>query len=147
MSYDPTTHATEHFSWAELDPTGKAGPGSRANLHRLANDILEPLRVHLGEPVSVTSGYRDISEQQAIWDRAVREAGGDETKAREHVAPPGHSQHNLGNAADLAFPTEAARERLVAYLVTNPAVGGIGLYPWGVHVDRRPRDGDVIARW
>lgn len=147
MSYDTTTHTTEHFAWSELDPNGLAGPGDRSNLHRLANDILEPLRASLGEPLRVNSGFRSIAAQEAIWKQAVAEAGGDEAVAREHVAPPGHSQHNVGNAADIDAPTDAQRDRIVAYLVTNPAVGGIGLYPWGVHVDRRPRDGGPIARW
>lgn len=146
MSYDATTNASDHFAWSELDPDGLAAPGDRANLHTLANDVLEPLRAHLGEPLTINSGFRSIASQAAIWNDAVAKYGSEEA-ARAHVAPPGHSQHNLGNAADLSAPTEAARDRIVAYLVTNPAVGGIGLYDWGVHVDRRPRDGGPIARW
>lgn len=145
MSYDTTTHATEHFAWIELDPSTLAGPVARANLHKLANDVLEPIRKHFGKPAHVTSGYRDIALQERIWRDAVAKYGS-EAAAREHVAPPGHSQHEVGTAADF-WIEGVSPSTVAAFASTLPTVGGIGIYPSWTHVDIRPRDGGVIARW
>lgn len=147
--YDTKTHATEHFAWSEWDPQGIATPDQRAAFHRHANNVLEPLRKFLGRPVTITleGGVRSHAEQKAIWDKAVREAGGDESVAALHVAHPGSSRHEVGDATDIPEARLSERKRIIAYLLTNPAVGGIGEYPWGIHVDSRPRFGGVIARW
>ena len=147
MSYDSKTHCTEHFSWAEMDPEGLAGEGARLCLHRLCNDVLEPLRARFGKPVHVTSGYRDRTVQARIWNEAVRKYGGP-AEAEKYVAPPGHSQHELGTAADL-WIEDVTLTAIADHLSTNPVVGGIGIYRIDgfVHVDIRPREGGVIARW
>lgn len=141
--YDTKTHATEHFSWAELDPQNLAGPVARANLHKLANDVLEPIRKHFGKPVHVTSGYRDISLQRALYQRDVAAHGG---VPSGEVAAPGHSQHEVGTAADI-WIEGVAPSTVAAYAATLPTVGGIGIYASFTHVDIRARDGGVIARW
>lgn len=144
MSYDPTTHYSEHFAHSEFNKQGDPDPESAQNLHRLCNDVLEPAREHTPDGmihISEEGGFRPPALQQAIWDRASqaeRDAG--------LIAHPGHSQHEKGNAADCLMGP-AGVPRFVDYLETNPAVGGIGIYPWGVHVDRRPRVDGVIARW
>ncbi len=53
----------EFFSWAELEVTStglpnEAPPGARTNLQLLTQQILDPLRRHLGRPIRITSGYR-----------------------------------------------------------------------------------------
>lgn len=142
--YDTTTHYTEHFAHSEFNKQGDPGPIAANNIHRLCNDILEPARPHSesGEiDISKEGGFRPLSIQQAIWDnasQAERDAG--------LVAHPGHSQHEVGNAADI-LQTRMGIPRLYDYLESNPAVGGLGIYLWGIHVDRRPRDGGPIARW
>lgn len=147
MSYNPSTHCTEHFSWPEMDRAGLAGAGTRKNLHRLCNDVLEPMRAHFGKPVHVTSSYRDRGVQQTLWLQAIAKYGSS-AAAEAHVAPPGHSQHELGTAADL-WIEGVDLEHIADHLASNPAVGGIGIYPSEgfVHVDIRPRQGGVIARW
>lgn len=151
MIYDPTTHATEHFMWSEWDPRGLTTPGStlRDAFHRHANGVLEPMRAHFGTPLHITElgGVRLTSDQQGIWDRALAENGGDVAKTRLHVAMPGNSRHEHGDATDLAEERAGVRAAWIAYLITNPNVGGIGEYPWGLHVDSRPRTDGVIARW
>jgi hypothetical protein len=47
----------------------------------------------------ITSGYRSTAEQQALYDEAVATYGADE--AANWAAPPGHSNHEKGIAADL----------------------------------------------
>ena len=74
----------EGGSWAAGSTTGLA-PAMRAALARAA--------ALLGRPVPVTSGFRSIAEQRALW-------------ARRHtnpypVAPPGTSMHGRGLAVDV----------------------------------------------
>lgn len=57
----------------------------------------------------VSSGYRSPERQAQLWDDALKKYGS-ESAARKWVAPPGRSQHNHGNAADLKYMADAARE-------------------------------------
>lgn len=50
----------------------------------------------------IMSGYRSPERQKQLWDAAVAKYGS-AAVARKWVAPPGNSQHNHGNAADLSF--------------------------------------------
>lgn len=70
--------------WAQGSSTGLA-PGMRAAIARAA--------ALLGRPIPITSGFRSIAEQRALW-------------ARRHtnpypVAPPGTSMHGRGLAIDV----------------------------------------------
>lgn len=56
-----------------------------------------------GDWLLLTSGYRDVAEQQGIWDRNLAQSGEEYTKM--YVAQPGHSEHHTGLAADLSFFT------------------------------------------
>ena len=74
----------EGGSWAQGSSTGLA-PAMRAALARAA--------ALLGRPVPITSGFRSMAEQRALW-------------ARRHtnpypVAPPGTSMHGRGLAIDV----------------------------------------------
>ena len=57
-----------------------------------------------GGRYSVSSGYRSIAEQTALWNRS--------DKSGRMVARPGGSKHNYGLAADLAPPTTAAHRAM-----------------------------------
>ncbi len=59
--------------------------------------------------VTINSGFRDIQRQQELWLEALKKYGSPEV-ARKWVAPPGNSQHNKGNAADLGFANDSARQ-------------------------------------
>ena len=64
----------------------------------------------VGGGVTVTSGFRSVAEQQAIWDRTPVERRG------KWVARPGSSYHNkmiggLSGAQDLAFSSPQVRNR------------------------------------
>lgn len=75
-------------SWAAGSSTGLA-PAMRAALARAA--------ALLGRPVPITSGFRSMAEQQALWARRYSNP--------YPVAPPGTSMHGRGLAIDvpLAF--------------------------------------------
>lgn len=87
------TPLTEHFFLEEMlkSPTATrlgfeeqfAPPESiKQNLKALCENVLEPLRVKLGKPITITSGYRCERDNAAI--------GG-----------ANNSQHVLGQAADI----------------------------------------------
>ena len=59
--------------------------------------------------VTINSGFRSVERQQQLWLDALRKYGSPEA-ARKWVAPPGNSQHNKGNAADLGYSSDAARQ-------------------------------------
>lgn len=59
--------------------------------------------------VTINSGYRSPERQQELWLAALQKYGSPEA-ARKWVAPPGNSQHNKGNAADLGYSSDAAKQ-------------------------------------
>jgi hypothetical protein len=78
-----------------------------------------------GRPMNIHDGYRCPEHNAAV--------GG---------VP--HSEHELGAAADLTI-TGLKLKQMLAYALSVPAFGGIGIYPdqGFIHVDVRPR----LARW
>lgn len=82
--------------------TGMADPFQQA-LARMLQEA--PAEVKIG----ITSGYRSPEVQQRLWEEALIKYGSPEA-ARKWVAPPGKSQHNHGNAADLEFMSPEAQE-------------------------------------
>lgn len=52
--------------------------------------------------LQVYSGYRSPELQAQLYEKALAKYGSP-SAARKWVAPPGRSQHNSGNAADLKF--------------------------------------------
>lgn len=88
--------------------------------------IADEIRRRAGVPITVNSGVRCV--------RHNAEVGG--------VA---NSNHLLGEAVDLhcaLSPSELAgiAEEVTAQMI--PGRGGIGIYPWGIHVDN-----GVYSRW
>lgn len=132
------TQLSAHFKLRELvsenDPV-RPGAIEMANLVELCKTVLEPLRLQLGRPIQITSGYRSPSHNQKI--------GGAKG-----------SMHCLGIAADISVPAEAGSQvqeqiKVARLLYQNPAVGGIGLYARKqiVHVDIRDWVGKSPAMW
>lgn len=83
---------------------------------------LQKIREHFERPVTVNSGYRTAAHNQAVNGSV-------------------NSQHLYGKAADIHI---AGLEPLILVQYAETlAMGGIGLYGWGAHVDTR----SVISRW
>lgn len=104
-----------HFTEEELRGAG-APVAVRANLGRLARELLEPLRAVLGVPLRVTSGYRAPEHNAAV--------GGSET-----------SQHMDGTAADispvgLSLYDAAQRIDAAELAGTMPLYGQLIYYPY-----------------
>lgn len=78
--------AADAFAATGLDPRLRAS--------------IEQLVARSNGRIYVVSGYRSIAEQQVLWTRALQQHGSAEA-ADDWVAPPGHSMHQRGLAADL----------------------------------------------
>ena len=79
---------------------------------------LDQLIAASGGRIWMISGDRDTATQQALWDAAVAKYGPDE--ARNWVAPPGHSNHEKGIAADLGGDLDLAHQLAPKFGLTFP---------------------------
>lgn len=70
-----------------------------ANLKALCEEVLEPLRQHIGKPVVISSGYRC-------------------PKLNAAVGGVSNSQHMKGEAADLRIPTLAEGRQWMEWITT-----------------------------
>jgi len=123
-----------HFRLEEFLSPGDPVPPSeevKELLQDLAQDALEPLRVNLGKPIQITSGYRSPAHNKRIGGAAG-------------------SLHTTGMAADIAIPGGLdAQVKAAAVASRILAIGGIGLYETKgiIHVDTRKRVAGRPAWW
>ena len=82
---------TVHQSIATL-PTGM-----NSNFLNQVNQCLIPVAAVYGYDLYITSGFRSMTEQAALYDQGRTTNG-----AIISEAPPGHSLHNYGYAVDVA---------------------------------------------
>lgn len=92
-----------------------------------------------GLELVVSSAYRSITDQEALFDSYVSKYG--EAMAREYVSPPGSSEHHTGLAIDISdasAPCEQDSDKCslsmasAAWLVENgPKYGFVLRYPEG----------------
>jgi hypothetical protein len=88
---------------AAAPSSGGFNPAFNTSLQKLLND-------YKGK-VSISSGYRSPEKQAQLFANAVKKYGS-EAAARKWVAPPGHSKHNEGLAADLHFSDNATKNTI-----------------------------------
>jgi LAS superfamily LD-carboxypeptidase LdcB len=114
---------------------------------------LDAMPPELRKTMQINSGYRSTERQAELFAEAVQKYGS-EKAARKHVAPPGKSNHNHGEAFDLAAEGKPARE------FANTAAGKwlhanaerFGLYfpmghePWHVEMRGGRREGSKNHR-
>lgn len=91
---------------------------------RLAS-MINDMPPELQKAIKINSGYRSPERQAELFKEAVAKYGSEEA-ARKWVAPPGNSQHNHGNAADLDVSNPAVK----AWVHANAAKYGLG-FPMG----------------
>lgn len=87
-------------------------------------NILQAIRNHFGQPITINSGFRTASHNKKVGGAA-------------------QSQHLYGMAADIVVA--GVSPQLVADYAEKllPNYGGIGVYSWGVHIDVREKK----SRW
>lgn len=97
------------------------------NVKKLAKN-LQVIRDHIGEPISITSGYRTPSHNKKVGGKPA-------------------SQHLTASAADITTRNKTPKQlkAIVEELIKEGklSIGGIGLYSGFLHVDIR----EGKARW
>lgn len=83
-------------------------------------DLLDAARAD-GYTMTITSGYRSFATQSVLFDRAIERHGYEVAHTR--VAPPGHSEHQLGTTVDLAAATNG-------FISAGAAFGTSPEYAW-----------------
>jgi hypothetical protein len=105
-----------------------SAPASKSVVTGLNSDFAKRLAAFNHETgTSVRSGYRSVGEQTQLWNAALKKYGS-ATEARKWVAPPGHSKHNEGMAADISGNLQAAHKLAGKYGLWFP----MSWEPWHV---------------
>ena len=86
--------------------------------------ILQKIRTHFGQPVTINSAYRTVTKNKACGGAT-------------------YSQHLYGTAADIVVKGVAPKTVAAYAEKLLPNTGGIGIYSTFTHVDVR----DVKSRW
>jgi uncharacterized protein YcbK (DUF882 family) len=119
---------SKNFNYSEFrckDQEGTEVPaGYLANVKKLVDTILQPLRDILGEPIHIHSGYRTVAHNKAV--------GGAK-----------NSQHLVAKAADITVKSKTPKQ-LAAIIEKKFNPKGMGIYPGFIHVDVRT---GKRARW
>jgi zinc D-Ala-D-Ala carboxypeptidase len=100
---DPERILPATFGPTDLVNVAEAGFPLGAAVRRIVLDDLRELREAAeenGTPLAVLVGYRSYQQQADLFARRIDQMG--EIETRERVAPPGHSEHQLGTAIDVA---------------------------------------------
>jgi LAS superfamily LD-carboxypeptidase LdcB len=94
------------FDWSQYAVGGATRPdtftGMQPELQSALANMFTAAPPNIQSSLRVMSGYRSPERQTQLWNQALAKYGSPEA-ARKWVAPPGRSQHNHGNAADLKY--------------------------------------------
>lgn len=116
---------SEHFKYSEFehsDTAKKHGiynrltPNAKACVKALVENVLEPLRIALGKPLTINSGYRCKELNELV--------GGVES-----------SQHRTGEASDVACKEPYKLAQLAKDM--DLPYDQIGVYPTFVHISHK----------
>lgn len=120
-------HSADQFLAARSDKPLKAFEALddefSVSLAYLLQSAPEGIRSGLG----VYSANRSTARQKQLWQAALKKYGS-VAAARRWVAPPGHSRHEMGIAADLSWKGQSLREapdEVVTWIHENAAKHGL----------------------
>jgi D-alanyl-D-alanine carboxypeptidase len=138
-----------------LVSTARAGMNGGSLVRRLVvDDLAAMVRAarRAGVTLRVSSAYRSYREQVVLWRASVARLGREE--ASRVVARPGHSEHQLGTALDIAstagaYAWLAAKAWRFGFIVSYPK-GGLDVTcyrfePWHVRYYGRVRAAAIHA--
>lgn len=97
---------------AGKDAAGAFVQGASEKLKELEPEFAANLEAFMNAApgkISVNSGRRSTERQAELWKEALAKYGS-VAEARKWVAPPGHSMHERGGAADLGYESEAVKQ-------------------------------------
>ena len=133
-SADDSTHDNTGTFWDEIKyfkksefacKCGKYCDGYPAEIDMGMVKIADEIRARIGRPISINSGLRCKTHNA-------------------NVGGVSNSQHLLGKAADLGCPIGCTPSQMASIAETIMGnTGGIGIYPWGIHIDTR----STKSRW
>ena len=104
---------------------GRYCDGYPAEIDMSMVKIADKIREKIGKPIAINSGLRCKTHNA-------------------NVGGVSNSQHLYGNAADLGCPTGCTPEQMASIAEEIMGdTGGIGIYPWGIHIDTR----STKSRW
>lgn len=104
---------------------GKYCNGYPAEIDMNMVKIADKIRSKIGKPITINSGLRCKTHNA-------------------NVGGVSNSQHILGKAADLGCPSGCTPTQMASIAEEIMGdTGGIGIYPWGIHIDTR----SIKARW
>lgn len=123
-----------NFSMSEFDcHDGTPVPERyKANVVRLVNEVLQPLRDGLGKKITIISGYRTPAHNR-------------------HIDGAKYSQHMKAMGADIKIEGVSrvkANWLIYGFMIARGKGGGVGWYKKSnVHVDIRPTAKVVLWDW
>lgn len=104
---------------------GKYCDGYPAEIDMDMVKIADQIRTKIGKPITINSGLRCKTHNS-------------------NVGGVSNSQHLLGKAADLGCPAGCTPTQMASIAEGIMGdTGGIGIYPWGIHIDTR----STKSRW
>lgn len=161
-SYTPEqATAAKSFLQTRTDKDASAIQGLQDTFAVKLSRMLQSAPPEIREGLGVFSGARSNERQAELWKDALAKYGSVD-EARRWVAPPGHSEHNKGNAADLSYNGQSladAPENVVKWLHDNAGQYGLkfplGNENWHVEDDstrggsgtRPPVDPEVVKEY
>lgn len=123
--------------WGQYAVAGARRPESFSGMNPAFNarlrQLFESAPPAIREQLRVFSGYRSPERQAELYQQAVKKYGSPEA-ARNNVAPPGRSQHNHGNAADLKYLSKDAREWVRQNAGNYGLAFPLGHEPWHIEL-------------
>jgi hypothetical protein len=125
------------FDWTQYATGGATRPDSFTGMKPAFSTALQQMFAsappEIQSELQVASGYRSPERQAQLWAEALAKYGSPE-EARKWVAPPGNSQHNHGNAADLRYLSPAAQAWVHANAQQYGLAFPLGNEPWHVEL-------------
>lgn len=129
--------SASQVSTADLSPYLASGKdqshieGMKPQLRDRLGAMLRDMPPELQKQIKINSGYRSEERQAEIYNEALKKYGS-EAEARKWAAPPGKSNHNHGDAADLGFQSEDVRKWVHANAGKYGLKFPLGHEPWHV---------------
>lgn len=127
-SYTPEqATAAKSFLQTRTDKDASAIDGLQDTFAVKLSRMLQAAPDDIREGLGVFSGARSNERQAELWQEALKKYGSVD-EARRWVAPPGKSEHNKGNAADLGYNGQSlanAPANVVQWVHDNAAQFGL----------------------
>ena len=92
------------------------------DINRVFASRLAALAKHYNKKLNITSGYRSVQEQWAIWNQRIKDHPNEtEAQRRKWVGYPGKSRHQFGIASDVdGFAKELSNQDLKPFGLVKP---------------------------